>query len=270
MCSETDVRIVSALLSWAVSSEQVFQVFDFVREQVEFVAEGLDFGFAAAIDFEVEFTAEAVFGVGSVLTHHDDRGLEGGEHGEEEIEQDEGVRIPGTGSEEDAEAGIDDEAAQEGEDELPGAAEAGYGVCDALSPSGFFFDERVGIAAGAHLDEALGGVELAAHHGEHVEAGLGLAFEKDSDVVAVNLEAGGLFCSHGVGLVRGLVEHGGEAEEAAVGGLVDENFLLVFVKGGDADVAGEENVGAQGGIADFEDALAGGEAGDFDLGGEDG
>jgi hypothetical protein len=71
-------------------------------------------------------------------------------------------------------------------------------------------------------------------------------------------------------MVGGLVEHGGEAEEAAVLGLVDEDFLLVFVDGGDADVAGHEDIGGDAGFADLEDALARGELSYFDVGGEDG
>ncbi len=65
------------------------------------------------------------------------------------------------------------------------------------------------------------------------------------------------------------VEHGGEAEEVAVVGLVDEDLLLVFVDGGDFDGAGEEDVGGGAGVAELVDALAGGEGAELDLGGED-
>jgi hypothetical protein len=70
--------------------------------------------------------------------------------------------------------------------------------------------------------------------------------------------------------MRGLVEHGGETEEASVGGLVDEDFLLIFVDGGDADVTGHEDIGAAAGFADLEDALTGRKAGELDLRSEDG
>ena len=49
-----------------------------VGEEVELAAEGLDFGFGAAVDFEVEFAADAVFVVLAVLAHHDDRCLNRG------------------------------------------------------------------------------------------------------------------------------------------------------------------------------------------------
>ena len=196
--------------------------------------------------------------------------MDSGEHGEEEIKEDEGIWIPGAALQKDVEAGIDDENDAEDDDEGPGAAEAGYGVGDAFAEGGFLFDHGVGVAAGAELDEALGGVELAAEDGEHVETGEGFALDEGGNVVAVELDAEGLFVGHGVGLVGRLVEHGGEAEEAAMAGLVDQNFLLIFVDGGDADAAGEDDVGAAGGLVDLENALAWEEADEVDLGGEDG
>ena len=72
----------------------VVDVADEIGEVVDFAAEGLDLGFGATVDVEVEFGADAVFVVLAVLAHHDDRRLDGGEHGEEEVEQDVGVGIP--------------------------------------------------------------------------------------------------------------------------------------------------------------------------------
>ena len=57
------------------------------------------------------------------------------------------------------------------------------------------------IAAGAAADELLRGMKLAAQDGEHVHAGVRLAFEQRGDVVAIDFEAGGFFDGHGVGLV---------------------------------------------------------------------
>src|SRR5215471_15050623 len=76
-------------------ANQVFDVAYLVDDEVEFARECLDFGFGAAVDIEVEFAAEAVLSVLAILAHHDDRRLEGGEHGEKEVEKDEGVGIPG-------------------------------------------------------------------------------------------------------------------------------------------------------------------------------
>ena len=114
------------------------------------------------------------------------------------------------------------------------------------------------------------GMDLASEHGEHVEAGEGFALDQHGDVLAIELQADGLFHRHGVGLMRRLIDHRGEAEDAAVDGFVDQDFLLVFVVGGDADAAGHEDVGGVRDLSDFEDALADGELADVDLCGEDG
>src|ERR1700678_3797858 len=68
--------------------------------------------------------------------------------------------------------------------------------------------------------------------------------------------------------MRGLLQHGREAEEFAVHRLLHQHLLLVFVDGGDVDCAGEENVGSVAGLAEFVDALARGEIAQFDLRGE--
>ena len=113
-------------------------------------------------------------------------------------------------------------------------------------------------------------MKLARLHGEHVQAGHGAAGEQSGDVVAADFEAGGFFDGDGGGLVRRFAHHGSEAEEVAVGGLVDGDFLLVLVGGENADAAVHDDVSVAGGIAGFEDALARGEVADFDLSGENG
>ena len=251
-------------------AEAVVDVADEVGESVDFAAEGLDFRFGAAVDVEVEFGAEAVAGVLAVLTHHDDRGLDGGEHGEEEVQEDVGVRVPGFAAADVAQQGVGDEGDAEGDDEGPGAAEAGDLVRDAFAEGFLLVDEFVGVAIGADADELLGGVNLACGDGEHVEAGQGLAGEQDGDIVAVDLEAGSGLGGGGGGLVGDAFEHGGEAEDVAVGGLGEEDFLAVFVDEGDFDAAGEEDEGGAVGVAGLVDALFGSELAELDLLGEDG
>ena len=143
-------------------------------------------------------------------------------------------------------------------------------VGDALAEGLFLVDHVVGVTAGADADELLAGVELTSEDGEHVHAGEGFALEEDGDVVAVDLDAGGLVDGHGAGLMGGLLEHGGEAEELAVAGGVDDDLLVVLVDDGDVDGAGDHNVGVVAGIADLVDALAGSELFDLDLSGENG
>jgi len=67
-----------------------------------------------------------------------------------------------------------------------------------------------------------------------------------------------------------LLEHGGEAEEFAVGGLVDDDFLMILIDGGDAHLAGNHHVGLASGVPYFVDALAGRECFQLDLSGQDG
>ena len=95
-----------------------------------------------------------------------------------------------------------------------------------------------------------------------------LALQKNGDVVAVHFEADTLFQRDGVGLMWGLVEHGSEAKKLALRRLVDDDFLLVLVDGGDPHRAGDQNVGSPSGVADFPDALPRSESLDLDLSGQ--
>ena len=112
-------------------------------------------------------------------------------------------------------------------------------------------------------------MKLAAQHRQHVHASVGFALEQDVDVAAIDLDADTFLQRRGVGLVRGLLEHGSEAEELAVRRFVDDYFLMIVVYGGDADLAGNHDVGTAIPIADFVDALARGEFLDFYLAGQD-
>ena len=209
----------------------------------------------------------------AVLAHHDDRRLNGGEHGEEEVEQDEGIGVPGLavhGNQDNAEDNVTGHRGEEEDDEGPGTAEAGDVVGDALAEGLLLVNEFVGITHGTAADDALGGVDFTGHDGEHVEAGHGFGLEEDGDVVAIDLDAGRGFEGDGGGLVGDAFEHGGEAEEVAVAGLGEDELLTVFVDEGDFDCAGEHDVGGAAGVAGLVDALVGGEVAEFDLLGEDG
>jgi hypothetical protein len=65
-----------------------------------------------------------------------------------------------------------------------------------------------------------------------------------------------------------LFQHGGEAKELAVRGLVNNDLLTIFVDGRDADAAGHHHVGLTGLISDFVDALARSKMPHLDLTGE--
>ena len=62
-------------------------------------------------------------------------------------------------------------------------------------------------------------------------------FENASCVVAGDFEADGVFDCCGVGLMRSLLEHGGETEEFAWAGFIDHNLLIIFVDRRDTSLA---------------------------------
>ena len=137
-------------------------------------------------------------------------------------------------AQDDVEPRVDHEDGAEEDDEGPRSSEAGHRVRDPFAQRGFLLDDVVGIAAGPDPDQLLGGVELAPEDGQHVHARHRLALEQGGDVVPTYLQADGVFEGEGVGLVRCLLQHGGEAKKVAVARLIDEDFLMVFVHRGHA------------------------------------
>ena len=101
-------------------------------------------------------------------------------------------------------------------------------------------------------------MKLPSENGEHIHSGVRLTLQKNGNVIAIHFNANGFFGGDGIGLMRGLFEHRREAEKFSVLRLVDHNFLMVFVNGGDLHVARDHDIGVSAGIANFVDALAGG------------
>jgi len=66
----------------------------------------------------------------------------------------------------------------------------------------------------------------------------------------------------------GLLEHGRKAEEVAMGGLVNDNLLLVLVDRGDAHPPRQHHVGLPADVPAFVDAFAGRKMFEFHLSGE--
>ena len=98
------------------------------------------------------------------------------------------------------------------------------------SPSGQGLgDHLVRVAARPHAHEVLGGAELAADHGEHVEAGHRLALEQRRDVVAVDLDRRRRLDGTRV-VWCGAVESIDESPKISpMAGRVDDDFLVVLV-----------------------------------------
>lgn len=108
--------------------------------------EASDFEFHFEADFVVGISFDAVFFGLSILGHHDDGGLEGGEHGEGKVEEDEGVWVDGRGGNI---AGINNDPNgedDEGEDdEGPGSADSGDGIGESLAEGEGVAIDGVGI-----------------------------------------------------------------------------------------------------------------------------
>ena len=114
-----------------------------------------------------------------------------------------------------AEAGVSDKNSCKGDDKSPRSAEAGHHIGDPLSECHLFLNHLVGVAAGAHAYQLLRGMKLAAEHGQHVHPGHWFPLKKNGDVMPVHFQAGGFDQRNGIGLMRCLLQHGGEAKKFA-------------------------------------------------------
>src|SRR5690349_2212274 len=76
------------------SPEQVFEITDLLTQKIQLARQSLNIGRSTAIDIEIEFAAQAVFGILPVLAHHDDWRLNGSEHGEEQVQQNKRIGVP--------------------------------------------------------------------------------------------------------------------------------------------------------------------------------
>jgi hypothetical protein len=109
-----------------------------------------------------------------------------------------------------------------------------------------------------------------AEDGKHVHPGMWLALQQDKDVFAIHLYTGGQLAGYGLGLMRRLLQHGGEAEELARNRLVYDDFLMIFVYGGDAHPAGHNYISAVGGGSHLVNTLARFKGAKLHLSGENG
>ena len=97
---------------------------------------------------------------------------------------------------------------------------------------------------------------------------MGLALQQRGDIVAVDFEALTFLHGDGLGLMRGLIEHGGETEELSLGGLVHDDLLLILIDGRDPHCTGDQDVRLSARVANLPDALAGSESLELDLRGQ--
>src|SRR5437899_10321569 len=111
-------------------------------------------------------------------------------------------------------------------------------------------------------------MELTAQQGQHIHSRERLAFEQNSYVLPAYFEANRFFEGNSAGLVRRLLEHGGETKELAMSRLINNHFLLILVHGGDPDLPGNHYVSLSTRVADLVDALTRGESLELDLPGQ--
>src|SRR5215467_12717378 len=88
-------------------SKQIRKVIELVVHQVQLACQPLDLGLCPAVNVKIEFTAQPVLGVLSVLAHHDDGSLNRSQHRKDQVEQYERIRVPGFFGEPDVDCSVD-------------------------------------------------------------------------------------------------------------------------------------------------------------------
>src|SRR3990172_2997387 len=76
----------------ALQREQLLPLL--VRQLFQLVSQLLYFKLRLQVDLVVMLGAQPVAGLLTVLTHHDNRRLDGGKHGEEQVEENVGILVP--------------------------------------------------------------------------------------------------------------------------------------------------------------------------------
>src|SRR5437879_8235943 len=93
------------------------------------------------IDFVISFRAQPVARFGTVLAHHDDRRLDGGQTGENQIEKNERISIKRSGSEQHGvRTDPDEDKSAKCNEKFPTSAELGNAVGEPLAESEFFLE----------------------------------------------------------------------------------------------------------------------------------
>src|SRR5205809_1941527 len=99
------------------------------------------------IDFVIVFRAQPIARFGTVLAHHDDRRLDGGQTGENQDEKNERIRIKRSGSKQHGvRTDPDEDKSAKCNEKFPTAAELGNAVGESLAESEFFFELLLDVA----------------------------------------------------------------------------------------------------------------------------
>src|SRR5207248_9492059 len=106
---------------------------DLLTQQIQLARKTLNVGCSAAVDIKIEFATQAVAGILRVLGHHDDRRLNGCQHGEEQAQENKRIRIPRRFSQHMLRGDVTDDRNSEEDDKSPRATGASYRISDTLS-----------------------------------------------------------------------------------------------------------------------------------------
>ena len=99
------------------------------KQMIDFFVQMPDLELGFQIDFVIVLRAQPVSRFGPVLTHHDDRRLDGGEAGENQIEKDERIRVEHSGGEQrDVRTDPQEDNSAKSNEEFPTATELSNSV----------------------------------------------------------------------------------------------------------------------------------------------
>src|SRR5438067_13754119 len=113
---------------------------------IEFLVQMPDLQLSFQIDLVIVLRSQPITRLRAVLAHHDDRRLDGGQTGENQVEQNEWIRIERSGSEQHGVgADPDDDNSAKCNEKFPTAAELGNTVGESLAESEFFFELLLGV-----------------------------------------------------------------------------------------------------------------------------
>jgi hypothetical protein len=130
----------------AQRAQFVVDVTNLLSEAIELPGHPLDLGRGAAVDVEIELAADAVLLILAILTHHDDRRLDGGDHRQDQIQQNEWVWIPCALAEAHISEYVNGQQDDRRDDKCPRAAEAAHDIREPLAEGLLGFDQLVRIA----------------------------------------------------------------------------------------------------------------------------
>src|SRR5437867_2758865 len=222
--------------------QQILEVSHLVSQQIQFPRQALNLSLGAPVDGVVQLTTHAILHILAVLAHHNDRRLNRREQGQDEIQQDKRIRIPGGLAHAHVDCRVDAAQNEKTNDELPRPAELHHGVRDALGQRRFCFDHFVGVAHRAKPHQLLRRVKLLPQHRQHIHSRMRLALQKRCDVVSADFNAHRILDGRRVGLMRRPLQHGRKSKKLAVRRLIHHDFLLIFVHRRDAYFSGDHHV----------------------------